>query len=238
VDEMNNDAASPESSSEGWWSKFKSEPITQFTAVLAVATIVLVITGFIQAFILKNQVAEMKDDKRPWVYTEGALPWTGLVIDDEKAEIILQFALMNTGKSPARFVNIEDEFFFITAGITTDKEVYDKFAVCNALKYKSVPGTAIFPGQKTPLNHIFTMNKETVAEWKKPPQSSNRALMISGCIDYIFGTETTHHQTRFIYELDKQGPNRGFLQILPVNGEIPINELALAVNPTLIKDAD
>lgn len=144
--------------------------------------------------------------------------------------------LINTGKSPAKFVNIEGKFFYSNA---TSKDIYEGWSVCDALRDKSfVAGTVIFPNHQDASNHLFVMDAASVKAWKEWKPGMVGAPMIVGCIDYIFGESPVHHQTRFIYELDKPGSARNFYRLDSASGQIPANEVALAVNPLLAKDAD
>jgi hypothetical protein len=106
------------------------------------------------------------------------------------------------------------------------------------LTIPSVPGDVIFPNHDSPVNHLFKMGSASMMACKERKPGVAGAPMIVGRIDYIFGTDPTHHQTRFIYEVDKPGPDRGFLAIEPTLGQVTANQIALAVNPLLAKDAD
>lgn len=110
---------------------------------------------------------------------------------------------------------------------------------CRELRRKVVLGTAIFPQQHTPLNQTFKMEGSDFESWKNWKPGALAAPMISGCIDYVFPAGTEHHQTQFAFEVDRAGPNHGFLPIYANNPtQVEATQLNLAVNPALPKDAD
>jgi hypothetical protein len=51
--------------------------------------------------------------------------------------------------------------------------------------------------------------------------------MIAGCVDYLFQFAEGHHQTAFVYELDKAGPNGAMLKLDPNEGEMSPGALLL-----------
>ncbi len=62
-------------------------------------------------------------------------------------------------------------------------------------------------------------------------------MMIVGCFDYVYPFSAIHHQTQFVYEVDRTGPNNTLLVISPI-GTTPQNEVQLMLNPQLAGDAD
>jgi hypothetical protein len=88
------------------------------------------------------------------------------------------------------------------------------------------------------MNRPFRMEGGDFTTWKSRKPEEPGAPLIIGCIDYLFPGGTTHHQTQFAYEIDKIGPNKLFYKIQPDPGEIQTNELVLAINPIIPKDAD
>jgi hypothetical protein len=188
---------------------------------------------------LQGQLEVLRADQRPWVYDKGAKIWTNLFIYEDHAIFTIAFLLENVGKSPARGVNIQGTFLFTNGSAT---EAYAGYQVCDLsreLPPKAVPGRVIFPNQSAPHNHVFTMNGSNFQQWRNWKEGQIAALIIAGCTDYFWGDSPVHHQTRFIFELDKTGPdNKSFLMVPGMPGEISANELGLAINPDLTKDAD
>jgi hypothetical protein len=62
--------------------------------------------------------------------------------------------------------------------------------------------------------------------------------MIAGCVDYLFQFAEGHHQTAFVYELEKPGPNGAVLRLDPNDGEMSPGALLLEINPGLAGNAD
>jgi len=84
------------------------------------------------------------------------------------------------------------------------------------------------------------LDAQSIVTWKEWKPGTPAAPLIVGCIDYLFPTGSAHHQTRFIYEIDRPtGPNnRSYGPIEFKTGDVPENEMVLAINPALAKPAD
>jgi hypothetical protein len=217
----------------------QKEPIAAFTGFVAIFTLFLALIAGLQYCVLNYQLQEAKDENRPWVYVERAEPNSAFTSTDTSAEIALLFHLTNTGKSPAQLVNIGGDFSYVTLNSVDDvKKIYEKRQACDDLKKANMAGSTIFPGQRMPLIHAFKMDSKNVAEWKNKNGEKLGVFYLVGCADYVFTLGGQHHQTRFIYEVDKRGENNSFLPIEPSLGEIPANQLILGENPLLAKDAD
>jgi len=62
---------------------------------------------------------------------------------------------------------------------------------------------------------------------------------LAGCIDYADGVDLTHHQTRFVYEVDKKGPDGNpTIDFTAAGGDIPISNVILNLNPVLAGNPD
>jgi hypothetical protein len=186
---------------------------------------------------MNRQLAVMEADQRPWIAYVGASIETPLHYEDGKAIIGLRFIFKNVGRTPARFVLMQGTPFILT-GLYDD--VVDSWKDCDERRKNPVSnikeGKTIFPNQEGSQRGVFVWSPQHIERLKN--LSLPAALMISGCIDYLFQSAEQHHQTRFVYELDKKGPNQTFLRINPAEGDLPIESLALAINPAIHADAD
>jgi hypothetical protein len=185
---------------------------------------------------MQGELNVLRADERPWVFAKVSLPWSPLVVKDDGAEIVLAFFLSNTGKAPARSVNIDGDLFYATGdSLQTESHLRS----CDALRNRgTLAGAALFPNQEDQRNHAFTMDADGVKNWRNGKSESPGALMVAGCIDYVSGADTTHHQTNFIYQLNRPGPNRTILPIDSAPGQIAASDLSLVANPYLARDAD
>jgi hypothetical protein len=78
----------------------------------------------------------------------------------------------------------------------------------------------------------------SLADIENIKTKKHRTLMITGCVDYLFPTGDKHHQSRFVYEVDRLAPTGAVLQLEPAAGNVPINEIGLMANPDIAGDAD
>jgi hypothetical protein len=66
------------------------------------------------------------------------------------------------------------------------------------------------------------------------PQTGDAATL-AGCIDYAFAGEVRRHQTRYVYEVDRKGPDN---KIVPTDGDLPADAVILNLNPLLAGNPD
>jgi hypothetical protein len=116
---------------------------------------------------------------------------------------------------------------------------------CDELKVKTTffpvrPGKIVFPTQEYPQLKQFDLPRDDVSALARTGSKvNNRYILIDGCIDYVvYPNEVPHHQTRFVLEIDKRGPNDSFVLIDPANGTIQPQDVEIGINPTIGDDAD
>jgi hypothetical protein len=218
-----------------WW----RTPSDKFSFFVALFTAMLAVVAGIQAVLVGNQIQEMRDENRPWIYPKGISPQSSLVIKDDSATLVLQFMLTNTGHVPARFANIDGDFVFASDADPIQK-TFGEAPACTKRRSTMMPGTSVFPDESIPINHLFEIVGHEFLEWKSfDPNTRRGAPMIVGCADYLFPSGATHHQTKFIVEVDKVGTETmPFVRIDPAPGEIKKADINLAFNPTIPRDAD
>jgi hypothetical protein len=100
---------------------------------------------------------------------------------------------------------------------------------------QTATGVTIFPDEEAPLNEWFRMMPTGIIRLR---ENKKDVAMIAGCVDYLFQFAESHHQTAFVYELDKAGPNGSVLILDPDDGDLPPSALLLEVNPALAGNAD
>lgn len=226
-----------------WWFKEK-EPVAKFTGWVAIFTLLLALVAGLQTCILSNQLQELKDENRPWIYVENALPASSLAISESDVSLSLEFHLNNTGRFPSRFTSIAGEFFYFhgTAASALRDDILQKLFVsvpaCRQRRRTPFPGTAVFPQQRIRIKQPFAMDKTSISEWKNLKAGEIGAIIIAGCVDYLFPTGGTHHQTQFVYEIQKGAPGNSFLPIPFAPGEVPAPNIWVLFNPSIPKDAD
>jgi hypothetical protein len=244
-----NDAQSFRERWFGWW----KTPSDRFAALIALFTAVLAFVAWRQLAAMRSaddkigdqvravgrQLSLMEADQRPWVFARGVSPWSALLVSDEKVQTTLQFELYNSGKSPARFVTIQGAMFPTSA---SQESVLKSWNTCAEYrKTIQYAGAVIFPSVPVPQNHVFTMDAADTAVWKTTPADKPNTLIVVGCVDYLVADEKgepRHHQSQFVYEVDKPRHDRSFERIPTENAVIPASDIVLANNPTIPKDAD
>src|SRR5208283_5746009 len=109
--------------------------------------------------------------------------------------------------------------------------------MCEALKTREITpatqGFIIFPDdEKNPVVR-FNLPSIEVRLWRATFQTIKQVPVIVGCIDYVSVDTSMHHETGFIFEIDKRGKHRPFENIDPNAGDISEDDLSISQNPTL-----
>jgi hypothetical protein len=176
--------------------------------------------------------------ERPWIAIEGTEVLSPLIFMDGRAKFDITFHLKNTGHVPAAHVLILGKFIFRSRD---PKEIDAIWTECE--QFRTWPlgtrgsGISIFPDQQQVMNYSSVMTHDDVTKLGMGANNGGAATFV-GCIDYGWGDNVTRHQTRFVYEIDKRGPN-GVVQILPTDEvEIPVADVIVSLNPMLAGNPD
>jgi hypothetical protein len=212
----------------------------------------LVITGIIQlgindrqgkitkrqTEIMERQVKLSEVIERPWVAIEGIQVMLPLTFKDGRADLNVKFVLKNTGHIPATHVLIIGKFFY--RSVYGSKELVDVWAECDQFRVAPLEargsGISIFPEQQPWMFYNAIMVADDVKRIGVLPISG--APTFAGCIDYGWGGDATRHQTRFVYEIDKKGPDGSAIIFSPGDGDIPIADVIVNLNPLLAGNPD
>lgn len=141
-----------------------------------------------------------------------------LTFKDGAAIITVQLSLKNTGHIPAAHVLGLHKFIVRSpAPIELDAVWWE----CEQYRTKPLEergsGIGIFPDQPGKLSFWVKMEPQDVKRL-----STGGAPVLAGCIDYAGGNNVRRHQTRFVYEIDKKGPDGKSLIFTANGGDIPI----------------
>lgn len=212
----------------------------------------LVITGIIQlgfndrqGKITKRQTEIMERQtklsevvERPWIAIENIQVRSPLTFKDGSAILHVNFLLKNTGHVPASHVFDFGRFFF--RSMHTLKELDDVWSECEKFRTISFEmrgsGISIFPEQQQWLLNTAAMVSDDVKKLGVKPISG--APTFAGCIDYGWGRDAIRHQTRFVYEIDKKGPDGNATMFSSEGGDIPIADVVVNLNPYLAGNPD
>jgi hypothetical protein len=192
-----------------------------------------------QTEIMERQIKLSEVVERPWLAIEDIQVISPLIFKDGSANLKVKFILKNTGHIPAAHALIIGSFFF--RSLYSSKELDDVWAGCE--KFRATPietrggsGVSIFPDQSQPMIYTVNMFPDDVKRIGARPISGAPAF--AGCIDYDWGSAATRHQTRYVYEIDKKGPDGVETMISPDDGDIPIPNVVVNLNPLLAGNPD
>jgi hypothetical protein len=196
-------------------------------SLLAVA-IVQARVYFTQAGIMRRQLNEMQEERRPWM--QGDIQFVGpLVFDQNGARVPIILSLANSGRSPAKNVWRGAKLF---AGDGPDDLISGwEDTVCKDIIRDARKGFTIFPNE-TPGNP-FPVGVSALDVKNNVSPDGEIILRIIACVDYTFAFSREHHQTSYIWEIDKSNPATGFTHIKPSDGAIQPNDLLKLTDPSL-----
>jgi len=176
------------------------------------AAIIQVIIFRGQLNVMQGQLEEMALDQRPWIHFDGLPKIVGpLEMSSPRvASLDIAFAITNTGKNPARRVNIN---YGLIPGEFFGNYLFYQAKVCaDALAPKEAGAIdteyTLFPGQQLAITRTVVM----VGLDKMYVPDNQRRIRVApalvGCITYQFLSNDDPHQTGFICEIWPKGHSR------------------------------
>ena len=193
---------------------------------------------------MRDQLAEMKSSskiaeqtltatQRPWVSVVANVGPKGLYFDVNDANLDLTFSLKNTGTTPSVSVRVigSPRIDVLTNDRIAELEKVCSKARTDAQDPKMVAYT-IFPGDTLKLNYLYSFASKNDLRPILEKRYGLISPVVIGCIDYFFTFgQSTHHQSRFVYELDFPTANGGSRAIEISEGDKSADVLRL--NPWL-----
>jgi hypothetical protein len=209
------------------------------TVAMAALTCALVKYAGNQEIIIQNQLTESKLGQRAWIAVYNAKAIRPLNRNPMgHLNFMASFALNNTGRLPARYVLIDADFFVRGPSAAELERVRQK---CEGDRKRPInqttQGITLFPSQSFDQPYGFVLSTTDEARLVSP-RIDGVAPMIAGCVDYVLANSDEHHQTAFVFELDRSGPDGAVLAIDPKAIPISAAELLLEINPALAPNAD
>jgi hypothetical protein len=228
-----------------WYYSFVNHPtdwlLVLFNGLLVLATISLFVSGEKSADAAKEAAKAAKQSadvakstlissQRAWIRAKAGVT-SPLIFDQNGASTSIWFEITNVGNSPALNVTPNAWLLALTSGGPYPWQEQQR--KCGEIrKAGSAMGFTLFPGENFPSEKGFgrwslgiNIRQEDIQ--KALPASVGGkyvSLYVYGCIDYTFPTDpNNHHQTGFVYELQKKGPD----PISPDDGKIEAANLTL-----------
>ncbi|HUO91966.1 MAG TPA: hypothetical protein VMU22_03550 [Rhizomicrobium sp.] len=210
--------------------------LARWTKVTGIGTCIAAFLAGVAAWVfwgqlraMQAQLTEQREEQRPWVAAE--ITPTDSIIDvqnlpkiinakmrnDDGGRVNFKILLTNVGHSPAFHVTVWMEGFVF--GDPKQNAEGAQKALCERVGALTIDprnkGNAILPGQTLEWKQ---MGVSSYAGWSKSDAQKfgvnifghHRIMMFAyGCIDYLFGSPFTHHQTGFLYMLDSDSFTQG-----------------------------
>jgi hypothetical protein len=179
--------------------------------------------------------SEFENAQRPWVAVTYPEVVSDFAFDLFGATISIHLHIKNSGHSPAAFVTV----FPLIFTMDNDAEGINKVrATCVEARkrpFDQLTGGTVFPGDEDVRAISFRLSATDIMRLRSAPMSTT---MLAGCIDYVFEFQPGHHQTGFVFEIDKRGLRNNILKIDPDSGDVAANQVLMEVNPGLGVTAD
>lgn len=183
-------------------------------AITAIATAAIVVLTFVYVKYSKRQWEVMRDqlsitqaDLRPWIKVEAEFYGP---LDTKLPLVPLQFTATNIGKSPSIAVRIGVRTFLVTSshnGLYGEMRKYcEEFR--NTGSVEAGRGAILFPTEHTIINKVREgyiipgISPDDLKNYTVDTAIGKRIdLWVYGCVDYVYGSEQRHHQSRFAYRI-------------------------------------
>jgi hypothetical protein len=192
---------------------------------LALFTAMLVIVAGLQTCILRTANQINIANLRPWIPPSVRISGPLHHEPDGGLNITLQFALVNTGHSPASYVFPSSHFYLRRKDHRDDLSEQQNW--CRKERQRPVSprdiGVTVFPNETAPIPQIVvSVSKNDLVEGTEP-HTKWLFPVIVGCINYQFDFAGGWHQSRYIYWVSK-------IDRAPISveeGDIPAEKLFL-----------
>jgi hypothetical protein len=198
-----------------------------------------------QAKISAGQLFLNQAVQRPWLDITSISPVSPISLQ-WPSYFSIRLDINNTGQLPATNIWVEGEIHSYQPKDTIEDIVENGKKFClNLKKNRSGPivaeGRTIMPGGTTPRTIGILVSSADIVKFNTPSIVNGlrvtNQLNAFGCLDYVSPGDRIHHQTPFEFEIDKLGPNGGFLALDP-NQTAPPQSLNLGEHPSLLWAAD
>jgi hypothetical protein len=192
----------------------------------------------------ENQIDEMRAEQRPWMEFEydAIKVESPLHFENNTGYLTISVMTKNVGHLPARFVSITGDMFTCSCKL---EEIDKSWGKCEKMRdeaSKNDPtGKTVFPSDEHLFKQVYMFTTEQIKMLQDKIDNKRPAgIIIIACIDYRIENERSrHYQTRIVRELDRNGPTENTLRLPnPRDGDIAINDIAIAENPIIGETAE
>lgn len=186
-----------------------------------------------QADAVVAQLAILRAEQRPILQIESTIVPLPIRFTQFGAYLQITFNIKNIGHDLAQATHVRGEFY-----ARTDNTVINRQRAACATEVQNPTGGTqigftIFSGSYQITSNL-TMTADDLEKWTVDAKKTIRTVvpMLVGCVDYIF--DGTHHQTPFVFEIDKRGGVNGFGAIDPAAGDVPADQVLPAIPPWFV----
>ena len=164
-------------------------------------------------------------DQRPWLVPDSNIT-SGLRWTKTEGRIDFRFVIKNLGKTPARYALVDARLHW-----KDDVRPEDTYlALSKQMRDRPLnDGVTIFPGFPFTQDIALGMPIEDIRAYYANTRPAGAQPQVSpyliGCVDYLDLFSDTHHQTGFVFQIDRKLTIANTMAIGPDHGDIPPAEL-------------
>ena len=189
---------------------------------MVVLTLMIAAAAIWSAWIFQGQLTQAQKQfevaDRPWISVDVSV-FSPLAYDSNGIHMTFKIVPKNIGHSPAQSIWIQPTLVIATMGddLRTVEERTCQQAIAEN-QASEVPWAkyTLFPGDSYVQNTGVGVPIESInSKWER---FDLIPIALVGCVDYIFGPASRHHQTGFIYEVlmrDGRIPSKSKAPIAP-----------------------
>lgn len=205
--------------------------IAAFTIILGIAT-GLQYSAVMASVRISEKANQLNRDnftatERPWIALTNVTIAGSLRFDDTGLRVSVKFTFKNTGRSPARNVQIEAKLF-PERGLDPRRE-QERFCA-EARGRAGQLGYVVFPDQTFSQTMAWQVTREEIdaACHFGGREFDWIILALAGCLQYRFMFDESPHQTGFILDIYRPTPNGALGGIFPANGDVDAADLRIS----------
>jgi len=173
--------------------------------------------------------------ERPWIKATPAIN-SPLTFDSEgNLRLAVSFSLTNVGHSVATEVTVYFDVLPIPQGEHFTKPLEQQKALCSKPRPNSLT-TTVFPDETAKADVVLLVGRKEIEAniippppgTFKPPTGKRISPVLFGCVDYRISSLPEHHQTGFIYNVNRIDPKTSSVPyLIVVDQSLPASSVTL-----------
>lgn len=163
---------------------------------------------------------------RPWLAVDIELI-SPLTFDEQGGYLTFRIFAKNVGRSLAINATVNTKIVIpIFSGELSGQVIAEQLRVCQTVDSRFM-SYAVFPEQTFVSDRGFRLGQQEL-EQSRIMNTDAVEIYLVGCVDYQFSGHEAHHQTRFVYQVQRaEAADPGHLLLVRIGQDVPMDRLVL-----------